>query len=987
MIKFLINKVNETNNNDIVKQVQTDETIIITSSSKVVEYKKFFNNYSNIRVVDLKTLIYQIYQNNINELPILNKEKQILFFIKAIKEAKSDLNYLSNHSFDMIDDLINIYQNETNYLLVKNTYQTNLIQDIELIINKYKVTINNQYIDEQMLYKEVLEFLKNNKIYNNTNIVISDIYYFNNIKKELVKTIITNSKNGYLYFLTDKEIPGFEIHSDSFNYFKNSFKGNYELEQLSNNSNAEKDFIVNNLYRLDYEVYPKSDYINLYGASDLYDEVIFVANQISNLVREKGYRYSDFAIVSNSITDYENYFDLIFNDNNISYHKKANINHNFFDYILRLLDIINEGISKTNLINILKTKYYKLTNNQLNQVMEVIDSNEKLNLEELDSGLRSYIFDNILKPLNIKENINATELLTLIYNYLETFNIPQLINQNNRDTWVSFVKILDNISFVYNDEPISISDLKDALTYFFNNVNVQDYYLDEVLVGDTTIINSLKPKVVFFIGVNEGVVPNREANNILLNKTMLEKYYQNYPKFNNILIDKFNTFYTIICPNDKIFITYYKISKNGSKTNPAPLINKIKSMYKELTVYTKENLNNSVSLRSLTYNHYLTNVNMELKNYLKTYFANHPDYQKYNKLIAYTPSFYDVDNVNLNDIKQLSLSPSSMDIYNYCPFQYFCKYILKLDKKESFKYDNRIVGTYIHYMFQNLISNCATKDNIMGLLNFWKQEFIKQENINLTATINYLFDKLNNSILKLWPLVYDEINNNKFEPSELELNLSTSANFPPVVLNYKNIPIYLRGFIDRVDLYNNYVRVIDYKTGSKVINLNDIAHKLNLQLFIYLLFIKHSKPDLLPAAMFYMPSLVKYEEAEFNPQHYRLTGMLIDNKDVIDGLGGENINTYIDAYTRQKFKDTVLISEQEMDEMLKFTEKATIKTASNIIDGHISISPLKGKDLCKYCHYQAICGIEEGSQNYRKFKKYSKEEIWELIRGEINEMD
>ena len=468
---------------------------------------------------------------------------------------------------------------------------------------------------------------------------------------------------------------------------------------------------------------------------------------------------------------------------------------------------------------------------------------------------------------------------------------------------------------------------------------------------------------------------------------MLEKYYQNYPKFNNILIDKFNTFYTIICPNDKIFITYYKISKNGSKTNPAPLINKIKSMYKELTVYTKENLNNSVNLRSLTYNHYLTNANTELKNYLKTYFANHPDYQKYNKLIAYTPSFYDVDNVNLNDIKQLSLSPSSMDIYNYCPFQYFCKYILKLDKKESFKYDNRIVGTYIHYMFQNLISNCATKDNIMGLLNFWKQEFIKQENINLTATINYLFDKLNNRILKLWPLVYDEINNNKFEPSEVELNLSTSANFPPVVLNYKNIPIYLRGFIDRVDLYNNYVRIIDYKTGSKVINLNDIAHKLNLQLFIYLLFIKHSKPDLLPAAMFYMPSLVKYEEAEFNPQHYRLTGMLIDNKNVIDGLGGENINTYIDAYTRQKFKDTVLISEQEMDEMLKFTEKATIKTASNIIDGHISISPLKGKDLCKYCHYQAICGIEEGSQNYRKFKKYSKEEIWELIRGEMKWTD
>ena len=50
--------------------------------------------------------------------------------------------------------------------------------------------------------------------------------------------------------------------------------------------------------------------------------------------------------------------------------------------------------------------------------------------------------------------------------------------------------------------------------------------------------------------------------------------------------------------------------------------------------------------------------------------------------------------------------------------------------------------------------------------------------------------------------------------------------------------ILLRGSVDRVDILKkgeeNYIRIIDYKTGSKEFKLSDILYGLNLQMLIYL---------------------------------------------------------------------------------------------------------------------------------------------------------
>lgn len=52
------------------------------------------------------------------------------------------------------------------------------------------------------------------------------------------------------------------------------------------------------------------------------------------------------------------------------------------------------------------------------------------------------------------------------------------------------------------------------------------------------------------------------------------------------------------------------------------------------------------------------------------------------------------------------------------------------------------------------------------------------------------------------------------------------------MIRFKDIE--LKGFIDRVDLYQNYLKVIDYKSSNKELNLELARLGFNMQMLIYL---------------------------------------------------------------------------------------------------------------------------------------------------------
>ena len=46
--------------------------------------------------------------------------------------------------------------------------------------------------------------------------------------------------------------------------------------------------------------------------------------------------------------------------------------------------------------------------------------------------------------------------------------------------------------------------------------------------------------------------------------------------------------------------------------------------------------------------------------------------------------------------------------------------------------------------------------------------------------------------------------------------------------------ILFKGFVDRIDAYDNYVSIIDYKSSSKNIDLNLAMQGFQIQMLLYL---------------------------------------------------------------------------------------------------------------------------------------------------------
>ena len=173
--------------------------------------------------------------------------------------------------------------------------------------------------------------------------------------------------------------------------------------------------------------------------------------------------------------------------------------------------------------------------------------------------------------------------------------------------------------------------------------------------------------------------------------------------------------------------------------------------------------------------------------------------------------------------------------------------------------------------------------------------------------------------------------------------------------------ILLRGSVDRVDILKkgeeNYIRIIDYKTGSKEFKLSDILYGLNLQMLIYLYAITLGGEErygkVTPAGILYNT----ISDEQINEQvskGLKMNGMLLNSLDVIDNSDA----AYISFNTKNGTLTAggSLASLEELGMIFKKLDMTVAKMGTTLYSGNVEASPLKGgKDSCEYCPYDSIC--------------------------------
>ena len=202
-----------------------------------------------------------------------------------------------------------------------------------------------------------------------------------------------------------------------------------------------------------------------------------------------------------------------------------------------------------------------------------------------------------------------------------------------------------------------------------------------------------------------------------------------------------------------------------------------------------------------------------------------------------------------------------------------------------------------------------------------------------------------------------------------------------------------------------YIRIIDYKSSSKNIDLNEVYAGLQIQLLTYSDAICKEE-DIMPAGIFYFSLLEqmikadkKISEAEIEElirKNFRMKGLILAdvkiikmNDHTLTSGSSKLVPAAITASGSVNEKWTNGVAKEEFKVLQDYIDFIIKQIAKEILSGRIDLKPYNknGKKPCEYCEYKAICGFNTKQKNnsYHYIDKKSKDDMIQKMKEKLKE--
>ena len=648
----------------------------------------------------------------------------------------------------------------------------------------------------------------------------------------------------------------------------------------------------------------------------------------------------------------------------------------------------------------------------------------------------------LVAPLEkFRENIKdktCKEITVLLYELLEENKVTKAISdmydalEENGDLaqakeqirlWNLLMEAFDKTVAVAGDMKISPKRYFELLSLRLSALEIAEIprTVDSVTVGTALRVRLTDCKVVFLIGCIDGIFPAVPHTSGVFSSFELKILALNNLSFGDDIseladLEIFMAYKSLTAPSEKLFVSYYKSDLLGNAYKPSSIISEITKIFPDTVVLDDADVktpeNSTWALLPAFEELALGIKNLSSENQaLKKYFSENEKYiDKYNALIRACESspFEFADTKNCAELfgDNLNISASQIEKFSLCRFSYFCNYGLNVRELRKAEINPIEYGTFVHYImekfftdnskeeFYNMSESEITAECDRILEEYVNSHFGGEE--NNTPSFMYRFTKIRESVHFLVLHIVSELKNSGFTPVDCELGIG--SDIPSYTLTLETgQKISIRGSVDRVDMLKfngvNYIRIVDYKTGSKQFKLSDILYGLNLQMLIYMYAIKLSGEkrygEITPAGILYMPSTTPFVTADNSMteekikteigKELKMNGMLLNSPDVLD-----NCDT---AYISYKIKDGTLSSGgslaslEEMGMIFKKLDMTVAEMGRKLYSGDVNATPLKGgHDACEYCPYDSVCAFHRnGCVNTYKVKN---DKVCEILADE-----
>lgn len=784
------------------------------------------------------------------------------------------------------------------------------------------------------------------------------------------------------------------------------------------------------------------------------EEVRWAAGEIRALVQQGNLRYRDIALSARSMDRYWEHIEGIFAQYDIPVFQSDMtdiLQKPIFTLITSAMDAVNGGYAYEDMFRYLKTgltgigleacdrlenyvltwdiwgsRWTKAWTMHPGGYHQIFDEKAEQALGELNA-LRLEVIGP-LETLKKKNKHTIGDQVLALYTFLEEIHVPEalaartarLLEQGEPELarqisqlWEIFCGGLEQCTALLGDMESDFAAFARLLRLLLSRYSVGSIpaSLDRVTAGDAQRLANRACKVLFFLGADDGSIPQVTPGQGLLtdrDRELLEDYgLELSPRMEEKLGREQTIVYTACSqPRSKLYVTWPVSGESGGEKRPSFLVERLRTLFPEAQ-------GTCVAADSPDRLRTLAAKLPEARDALSADPAYANRFQRLDRAAQWERGKLSPQAVKTLYGEKVAMSASRMDQYKSCHFAYFLRFGLGAKDRRPAGFHAPEYGTFVHFVLEQVLRavrdkggiGACTDQEIKDLTQGAVQEYVFTELGGMehqTPRFKYLFRRLQKKVQAVVDNVAAELRSSDFQPIAFELGFGYGKDLPPVEVQDNGVTLRISGFVDRVDGWVKdgrlYLRVVDYKTGRKSFDLTEVWNGLGLQMLLYLFTLEEKGRrvfdiDPIPAGVLYLPArdamISGSRDMEEDARQKLLDkelirrGLILDDPEVLEAMehpeGGIRFLPLRVSAKTGKISGDALVSAEKLGRLKGHTQAILKQICREISSGNIDADPFwRGptRNACLYCEYFRACQFEEKQDHRRWIPSVKNSDFW-----------
>lgn len=953
------------------------------------------------------------------------------------------------------------------------------LKDLQVLYKGYREYISGNFITTEETIDILVKSVSRSALLKGSVLVFDGFTGFTPIQDLLLKELMIHARQVIVTLLGDtKEDLAGEVFETKLFYL--TAKAYHKLERLAKENGIERDedvilckkpvyrhkngkalaHLEENLFR-NRKNPPVSgrEGISLVRCKDPKEETEWVCLTIRRLIREKNLCFRDFAVITGDLPSYGYLLKESFEEHGIPLFLDQNVSllfHPFMVFLNGIVRVVTDDFSYESVMTLLRSGYLDVEDERADDFERYI---LKYGIRGRKKYGRSFVWRNgclesvnevrqllmeAVRPL-MDSRKTARDYTKAIYGICVANRLEEKLLAKAQEfgtahrlakakeyeqVYKAVMGLFDQI-YALLDESMDLEEYGEILKAGFAELKVGSLpqSVDQVVAGDMERTRLKPVKILFVIGVNDGIIPGGAGSGGILSDMernfLMEAGVELAPTPRQKgFEERLYLYMNMTQPSQKLLLSFCEVNGQGEGLRPSYLIHTVEKLYTDVSVVSLkekkqmemvESRESGLKLFSALIRDYAMGLleeegeKRELFIKLAEAFYEEPEFAGLigAAFYEYEPKLLSKETAQKLFGEILHTSVSRLEQFAACAYAHFLKYGLGLSEEEEYTFEAADLGNLYHetlYRFGKYMSegvytwfNCP-KEEAEAFIDKTVDEFAAEYGNTVlydTARNEALKERAKETLKTTVESLSFQLRKGLFEPVCYEMPFFTKGN------------VELYGKVDRVDLAQKdgrvYVKVLDYKSGRHKFDPARLFFGLDLQLAVYMNAAvereekMHPGKETVPCAIFYYQiedPLVEVtpqegEEARMEKIHEKLKvqGLIREEDTVLellDSSGAEE--SRVIPVKRKKSGELSAASQtvpgQEFDLIGKYASFKIEQLANEIKKGEIAVNPETDgmRSACDFCSYSNVCGFEKKIPGYKeRDTKLGEKEAYEAM--------